>query len=139
MYWWLHKKDSRLSSENEVCNVCNRASWFNKPIMEHLGPKNHVTCSLKAMEQDAGVEMMDTWNPSTPTTYSSSSLYQDPTSSTSTQRSGGLSMSPQYGGCAFFYLCQLLREASSTYICTRERALLAYKKRGAKRGHNSTD
>ena len=38
--------------------MCNRAIWYKKPIKEHVCPKNYVTGSLKAMEPDAGVEIM---------------------------------------------------------------------------------
>ena len=49
--------DYRVKSK--VCNVCNRAIRYKKPIKEHVCPtKNHVTGSSKAMEPDAGVEMM---------------------------------------------------------------------------------
>ena len=49
--------DYRVKSK--VCNVCDRAiQWYKKPIREHVCPKNHVTGSSKAMEPDAGVEMM---------------------------------------------------------------------------------
>ena len=36
--------------------MCNRAIWYKKPT--NLCPKNQVTGSSKAMEPDAGVEMM---------------------------------------------------------------------------------
>jgi len=48
--------DYRVKSK--VCNVCDRAIRYKKPIKEHVCPKNHVTGSSKAMEPDAGVEMM---------------------------------------------------------------------------------
>ena len=48
--------DYRVKSK--VCNVCNRAIRYKKPTKEHVGPKNHVTDSSKAMEPDASVEMM---------------------------------------------------------------------------------
>ena len=48
--------DYRVKSK--VCNVSNRAIWYKKPIKHHVCSKNHITGSLKAMESDAGVEMM---------------------------------------------------------------------------------
>ena len=38
--------------------MCFRATQYKKTIKEHLCPKNHITGSSKAMETDAGVEMM---------------------------------------------------------------------------------
>ena len=38
--------------------MCNRATQYKKIIKGHLRPKNHITGSSKAMETDAGVEMM---------------------------------------------------------------------------------
>ena len=48
--------DYRVKSK--VCNVCNRATQYMKPIKHHVCSKNHVTGSSKAMEPDVGVEMM---------------------------------------------------------------------------------
>ena len=48
--------DYRVKSK--VCNVCDRATLYKNPIMEHLCLKNHITESSKAMGPDAGVEMM---------------------------------------------------------------------------------
>ena len=44
--------------KSKVCNVCNRAMWYKKPIKEHVCPKNHVTGSSKTLESDAVVEMI---------------------------------------------------------------------------------
>ena len=39
--------------------MCDRTSvQYKKPIKNHVCSKNHVTGSSKAMEPDAGVEMM---------------------------------------------------------------------------------
>ena len=44
--------------KSQVCNVCDRAIQYKKPIKKDVCPtKNHVTGSSKAMEPDAGVEM----------------------------------------------------------------------------------
>ena len=48
--------DYRVKSK--VCNVCDRAIRYKKPIKHHVCSKNHITGSSKAMEPDAGVEMM---------------------------------------------------------------------------------
>jgi len=60
LYWRLHEKDTRLQSEIYGLSECSmqQATRYKKPIKEHVCPKNHVTGSSKAMEPDAGVEMM---------------------------------------------------------------------------------